>query len=75
MRLYAVYDQSGNIVAAVRLDSTDSSRPRPVAKKGHSAAELEVPQEHTNLGFADICQRFKVDTSGATPSLSRHHDR
>jgi hypothetical protein len=69
MRLHVVYDRSGSIVAAVRLDSATSNHPRPVVKEGHAAAEMEVPHEHAHLSFADVCHRLKVDTSGTKPIL------
>jgi hypothetical protein len=69
MRLHVVYDKRGKIVAAVNLEPADSSLLRPVAKKGQASAELEVPKEHAHLSFADVCQRFKVDTRTKNPSL------
>ena len=72
MKLHVMYDQSGRIVAAVRLDADakQSRREgvavpvRPVLKRGHASADLDVPAEHSHLAFHEACQRLMVDTSG-----------
>jgi hypothetical protein len=69
MRLHVVYDRSGKIVAAVRLNSANSNHPRPVVGEGHTAAEITVPKEHAHLSFSDACQQLRVHASGPSPSL------
>jgi len=73
MKLHVMYDQTGRIVAGVRLDADESKQRdpggmtgtvRPVSKSGHASAELEVPAEHAHLTFTEVCQRLMVDTSG-----------
>ena len=79
MKLHVMYDQSGRIIAAVRLDVDKTTEPnklgrrldgvRPVMKPGHSSADLDVPPEHAHLTFSEACRTLVVDTSSVTPRL------
>lgn len=69
MKLHVVYDGQGRIVAAVRLDAEHKAkhlnfgRLRPVVKPGHHSADLDVPEEHASLSFADVCRKLTVETT------------
>jgi hypothetical protein len=74
MRLCALYDRSGQILAAVRLDrDPESSRyvegPRPLPQKGQKVAEIDVPEEFRLLSFRDACLSLKVDVKAKAPRL------
>ena len=69
MRLHVMYDQTGKIVAAVRLDEDNSKqRPpadaedgklsRPVPKPGFTSADLDVSAEHAHLTFTEACRQL-----------------
>ncbi len=76
MKLHVMHDQSGKIVAAVRLDE-DRSLPsrfgqrvtgvRPVPTKGLTGVDLDVPAEHAHLSFEEACRQLMVGTSGGKP--------
>lgn len=83
MKMHAMYDQTGRIVAAVRLDGGGTTKPhhqlgrrlrdvRPVVKPGHSSADLDVPPEHAHLTFAEACRKLIVETSDVKPRLKLH---
>jgi len=79
MKMHVMYDDSGRIVAAVRLDEGVGSKSskfgrrlagvRPVVKPGHACADLDVPAEHAHLSFAEACRRLMVDTKAKGPYL------
>lgn len=80
MKLHVMYDKSGRIVAAVRLDEGGDlpkhghlgnkiGPPRPVMKLRHSTADLELPAEHAHLSFADACRQLEVDVAHPPPRL------
>lgn len=79
MKLHVMYDQSGRIIAAVRLDSDVTAKSdqvgrrlgsvRPVMTPGHSSADLDVPPEHAHLTFAEACRQLVVETSDSKPRL------
>ena len=50
MKLYAVINTEGDILAAANLDEKSAVRARPVAdeKAGHKAVEVPVPAEHAH---------------------------
>jgi hypothetical protein len=70
MKLHIVFNNEGEILAAVKLDSAPV-RVRPVAdeQEGHKAAEVYVPREHRHYDLAGVCQRLTVDVSGQFPEL------
>jgi hypothetical protein len=65
MKLHVVYDKKGNIISGgVPLPPAyDLLGPRsgPIAKEGHHAAELELPEEYATLGLHQLAQRLRVD--------------
>ena len=71
MKLYAVINTEGDILAAANLDEKSAVRARPVAdeKAGHKAVEVPVPAEHAHYDLATLCQRLKVDAKGKFPTL------
>jgi hypothetical protein len=85
MKIHVMYDSSGKIVAAVRLDTDGSAKSRnlgrrleglrPVLKPGHSSADLDVPTEHAHLTFVEACRQLVVETSAAKPRLKLHVPR
>jgi hypothetical protein len=76
MKLHVVYDGKGKIVAAVRLDADHPTKHpnfgqlRPVVKPGHHSADLDVPEEHAHLTFADVCRKLKVETVQSSPRFT-----
>jgi hypothetical protein len=82
MKLHVMYNQSGRIIAAVRLDADKTTKSnklgrrldgvRPVITPGHSSADLDVPSEHAHLTFAEACRQLVVDTSDIKPRLKLH---
>jgi hypothetical protein len=70
MKIHAVYDRNGKILAAVSIDATSKLKIggalRPVPKAEQHAADLEVPPEHSRLGLVELCRALKVEgTAGA----------
>jgi hypothetical protein len=62
MKLEAVFDGNGVILAAIAFDPEDSRpRPRPVASDGNSLGEFDVPPEHINVPLDELCLRLRVD--------------
>lgn len=83
MKLHVVYDETGQIIAAVRLDADTTTTKahqlgrrlpgvRPVPKPGHSSADLDAPPEHAHFTFVQACQQLIVDTSDSKPRLKLH---
>jgi hypothetical protein len=76
VKMHVMHDQSGKIVAAVRLDD-DSSQPgrpghrtappRPVPTPGFTSIEVEVPAEHSHLSFKEACEQLMIETAGGKP--------
>jgi hypothetical protein len=64
MKLIALHDKTGKILAAARL-TDDYKGPVPVAGKGHTLVKLEIPQEHTKLDLVSICTKLRVDARTA----------
>jgi hypothetical protein len=61
MKLIALHDKSGKILAAVR-HTADYKGPVPVAGKGTTLAKLEIPEAHYKLNLAELCTKLRVDT-------------
>ncbi len=60
MKITAVYDQHGNILAAsVAGDDAD----QPIAAEGEHAADFDVDED---LDIADCLERFQVDVKTGT---------
>ena len=76
MKLHALYNQAGEILAAVPLDHPGSEQhgiplPRPMPQKGQLAAELTVPPEFAHLPLYELCTQLSVDTRSDRPALVR----
>jgi hypothetical protein len=71
MKLHVVFNQDGEILAAVQLDpgATVRARPRADEQAGHRAADIYVPAEYGHYDLAAVCQRLRVDVSGKFPDL------
>ena len=77
MRIHAVYDHSGKILAAISIDANEHATSaaklggalRPVPKPGQFAADLEVPHEHTHLELAELCRALKVEGTSQAAKL------
>jgi hypothetical protein len=69
MKLIALHNESGKIVAAVRV-SYDYQGPVPVAGEKTRVVTVDVPQGHEKLDLATICTRFRVDPQ--TSELVEH---
>jgi hypothetical protein len=59
MKLIALHDEEGRILAAVQY-SDGHDGPVPVAAEGTTVTELDIPDEHAHLGLGTICRRFRV---------------
>jgi hypothetical protein len=60
MKITAVYDQQGNILAA-SVAGEDSDQ--PIAAEGEHTADFEVDEE---LDIADCLEQFQVDVKTGT---------
>ena len=74
MKLHTVYNESGQIMAAVQLDQPllldqYMSVPLPMAQEGQQVAEIDVPEEFGHLSLYDLCTQFKVDMNVNCPTL------
>jgi hypothetical protein len=64
MKLFALYDGDGNIVAAVEAGE-DYGGPRPTATEpGHRTDTFEVPDKHRGKALDEVCRALRV--SGET---------
>ena len=63
MKIHVLYDHSGEILAAVDINEEvpELRRLRPIPQEGQSAADLEVPAEHSNVKFVDVVPRLRVN--------------
>jgi hypothetical protein len=72
MRIHAVYDGQGHILAAARVPEVGGqSYLKPVAKDGQHSAILEVPAEHSRLSFEEVCRRLVVETAPGNKTTLR----
>jgi hypothetical protein len=62
MRLTALYDQQGSIVAAA-LHEAGENGPRPVPTRGLHVHEFEIPESHRSLRLDEMCRGLRVDVS------------
>lgn len=71
MRLHILYNQEGEILAAVQLDLETPVRARPIPDpgKGHRAADVYVPSEYRHYDVGAICALLKVHDSAKFPEL------
>jgi hypothetical protein len=61
MRLEALHDERGVILAAIAFDEEAAPRPHPVAAPGQSVTVVDVPDEHADTPLDVLCTRFTVD--------------
>lgn len=81
MELHVLYDDSGNILAAVRLDDESSHHatigdklipaPRPVPEPGQYTADVKVPDEFAHLCFIEVCNQLVVQGLGTSARLEQ----
>ena len=79
MELHVLYDDSGNILAAVRLDSESLQgatigdkripAPRPVPEPGQYTADVKVPDDLAHLSLFEVCDQLVVEGRGAQAVL------
>jgi hypothetical protein len=72
MRLHVVYNENGEILAAVQLDlETTSVRARPIPDpgKGHRVADVYVPPEYCHYDLGTICAKLRVHGPAKSPEL------
>jgi hypothetical protein len=60
MKIIAVYDSDGRILAAVMDDGYGG--PRPVPAEGTQVGTFNVSAEVHSLGLEEICTRFRIDS-------------
>jgi len=72
MKLIALHDQSGKILAAVRV-SDYYEGPIPVAARGARVLKVDLPKAHAKLDLAALCTRLRVDKR--THELVEHKAR
>jgi hypothetical protein len=81
MELHVLYDDSGIILAAVRLDDGSLRggtvgdkpipAPRPVPEPGQYTADVKVPDEFTHLSFIEVCNQLVVQGLGKSARLEQ----
>jgi hypothetical protein len=71
MKLHVLYDRSGKILAAVRLDDQPLGivTPRPVCRPGQFTADVTVPDNFRHLSFFEVCTRLVVEGLGERATL------
>jgi hypothetical protein len=74
MKLHTVYDQFGQIMAAVQLNQPllleqYMDVPLPMAQEGHQVAEIDLPEEFGHLSLYELCTQLKVDTKAECPTF------
>lgn len=63
MKLEAVFDAKGTIVAAILFEG-DESRPRPVPSKGQSVGVFDVPERCAKIPLRELCMSMRIDRKG-----------
>jgi hypothetical protein len=73
MKINVLYDSQGKILSAgvPSPQSYDFRGPRsgPKASEGQYAAELDVPEEHAQMNFAELGDRLRVDVKSKQHKL------
>jgi hypothetical protein len=80
MKIYAVYDHTGEILAAVHMDQPCPTEqhippPIPVAQADQKVLEIDVPAEFMHLTFHEVCVQLRVDTKSRHPILIQGEDK
>jgi len=60
MKITAVYNRAGRILAAAIVDG-DGGGPIPLASKGTKAGTFEVPLASRELGLVKLCSSHRID--------------
>ncbi|HEV7562595.1 MAG TPA: hypothetical protein VGO24_03755 [Solirubrobacterales bacterium] len=60
MRIAALYDAHGRILAAAPIDE-ERGGPVPVATEGTEVHTFEVPENAARMRLDEICTSFRVD--------------
>lgn len=60
MKITAIYDSAGVIIAAV-IDDGKYDSPRPVPTAGTQVGTFEVPESARSLALDEICTTHRVD--------------
>jgi hypothetical protein len=67
VRIEAVHDATGVIVAAIAFaNDDDSQRPRPVADDGQFVGVFDVPDEYAKTPLDVLCTTLRVDVHRGT---------
>jgi hypothetical protein len=63
MKIIALHDEKGAILAAVEVDSASSGGPVPVpvAAPGTSVDTFDVPASVHGYSLEEVCTQFRVD--------------
>ena len=62
MKLIALYDADGRILAAAGVTEGDTPGPVPVAGEGTEVGTFDVPESASELRLDEICTRHRVDS-------------
>lgn len=62
MRLIALYDADGRILAAAGITDEGTPGPVPVAGEGTEVGTFDVPESLSELPLDEICNRLRVDS-------------
>ena len=60
MRIQALYDRDGAIIAAATIGD-DYDGPVPASAEGAEMAQLDVPDDMATNALDEICRRMRVD--------------
>jgi hypothetical protein len=72
MKIIAVYNDAGLILAAAVDDKKRG--PRPVPSDSTHSGTFEVPESARSLGLEEICTTFHVDAKSKTLAKKRTSD-
>jgi hypothetical protein len=61
MKLYAVHNEDGEILAAVPVAPTDVVWPTPRAPEGAYSAEIEIPEHLEAIELYELCTQYVVE--------------
>jgi hypothetical protein len=64
MKMTAVYDDGGRILAAI-IDDGKYDGPRPVADDKTHSGTFEVPAEAARLSLEELCTTYRIDPSAS----------
>ena len=64
MKLEALHDERGVILAAITFDEEAAPRPHPVPAPGQAVSIVEVPEAQADTPLDVLCTRFTVDVRG-----------